>query len=136
MKKKILFIINPISGIGKQKKVEQALDMYLQKDKFDYQISYTSYAHHATALSLAAVLKGFDIVVAVGGDVQTAQNIHQRGLARAGGADDGHEFALLDVQVNVLQALDAIGIGFAYILELDQCDYPFCRMGIIWFISL
>ncbi|MEE0947508.1 MAG: diacylglycerol kinase family protein [Bacteroidales bacterium] len=68
MKKKILFIINPISGIGKQKKVEQALDMYLQKDKFDFQISYTSYAHHATALSLAAVLKGFDIVVAVGGD--------------------------------------------------------------------
>lgn len=68
MKKKILFIINPISGIGKQKKVEQALDIYLQKDKFDYQISYTSYAHHATALSLAAVLKGFDIVVAVGGD--------------------------------------------------------------------
>lgn len=68
MKKKILFIINPISGIGKQKKVEQALDIYLEKDKFDYQISYTSYAHHATALSLAAVLKGFDIVVAVGGD--------------------------------------------------------------------
>ena len=68
MKKKILFIINPISGIGKQKKVEQALDMYLQKDKFDFQISYTSYAHHATAISLAAVLKGFDIVVAVGGD--------------------------------------------------------------------
>ena len=68
MKKKILFIINPISGIGKQKKVEQALDMYLQRDKFDFQISYTSYAHHATALSLAAVLKGFDIVVAVGGD--------------------------------------------------------------------
>lgn len=68
MKKKILFIINPISGIGKQKKVEQALETYLDKEKFDYQINYTSYAHHATALSLAAVLKGFDIVVAVGGD--------------------------------------------------------------------
>lgn len=68
MKKKILFIINPISGIGKQKKVERALETYLDKEKFDYQINYTSYAHHATALSLAAVLKGFDIVVAVGGD--------------------------------------------------------------------
>ncbi len=68
MKKKILFIINPISGIGKQKKVEQALETYLDKEKFDYQINYTSYTHHATALSLAAVLKGFDIVVAVGGD--------------------------------------------------------------------
>lgn len=82
MKKKILFIINPISGIGKQKKVEQALDMYLQKDKFDYQISYTSYAHHATALSLAAVLKGFDIVVAVGGDGSINDCI--RGLVSTG----------------------------------------------------
>ncbi|MGM9820763.1 MAG: diacylglycerol/lipid kinase family protein [Candidatus Onthomorpha sp.] len=67
-KKKILFIVNPISGVGKQKVIEKAVDTYLDKDKFDYQIAYTSYAHHATAISLAAVLKGIDIVVAVGGD--------------------------------------------------------------------
>ena len=67
-KKKILFIVNPISGVGKQKVIEKAVETYLDKDKFDYQIAYTAYAHHATAISLAAVLKGFDIVVAVGGD--------------------------------------------------------------------
>lgn len=67
-KKKILFIVNPISGVGKQKVIEKAVETYLDKDKFDYQIAYTAYAHHATAISLVAVLKGFDIVVAVGGD--------------------------------------------------------------------
>lgn len=67
-KSRILFIVNPISGIGKQKKVEKAIETFLDKDKFDYQISYTAYAHHATAISLAAVLNGYDTVVAVGGD--------------------------------------------------------------------
>lgn len=68
VKSKILFIVNPISGIGKQKKIEKAVETLLDKCKFDYQISYTSYSHHATAISLAAVLNRFDIVVAVGGD--------------------------------------------------------------------
>lgn len=67
-KKRILFIINPISGIGRQKKVESAVEQWLDKGRFDYRIAYTSYAHEATAISLAAVLRGFDIVVAVGGD--------------------------------------------------------------------
>lgn len=67
-KSKILFIVNPISGIGKQKKVEKAVELFLDKDKFDYQISYTSYSHHATAISIAAVLTEYDTVVAVGGD--------------------------------------------------------------------
>ncbi len=81
-KQKILFIINPISGIGRQKKVEQNLELFLDKEKFDYQISYTSYAHHATAISLAAVLKSFDVVVAVGGDGSINDCI--RGLVSTG----------------------------------------------------
>lgn len=67
-KKRILFIINPVSGVGRQKKVERAVEEWLDKDKFDYRIAYTTYAHEATSISIAAVLRGFDIVVAVGGD--------------------------------------------------------------------
>lgn len=67
-KDRILFIINPKSGIGKQRKVEDAIEKYLDKERFEYEINYTKYAHHATALTLAGVLKGFDTVVAVGGD--------------------------------------------------------------------
>lgn len=68
MKDKILFIINPISGVGKQKSVEKAIEKVLDKTIFDYEIQYTEYAHHATAISLQAALKGYDVVVAVGGD--------------------------------------------------------------------
>ena len=68
MKEKILFIINPVSGIGKQKTVERTLENYLDKDKFDSAVAYTEYAHHATEIAKDSVQKGFDTVVAVGGD--------------------------------------------------------------------
>lgn len=67
-KDKILFIVNPISGVGKQKKIEKAVERHLNKSKFDYKIAYTSYPHHATAISIASVIKNYDIIVAVGGD--------------------------------------------------------------------
>jgi YegS/Rv2252/BmrU family lipid kinase len=67
-KEKIWFIINPISGVGKQKRVESSIDSFLDKDIFSYCIYYTKYAHHATAISLRAALEGIDIVAVVGGD--------------------------------------------------------------------
>ena len=67
-KNNILFIINPISGIGKQKLAEKAIEKVLAKNKYDYKIAYTEYAHHGTLLSLQASIQNVDIVVAVGGD--------------------------------------------------------------------
>jgi len=64
---KILFIVNPISGIGKQKRFLKILDRQLDKDKFDYTVQYTEYAGHATELAKAAV-GIYDVVTAVGGD--------------------------------------------------------------------
>ncbi|MBR1769757.1 MAG: diacylglycerol kinase family lipid kinase [Bacteroidales bacterium] len=68
MKEKILFIINPVSGIGKQKTVEKNLELLLNKDKFEYSIAYTQYAHHATEIARQAVEEKYNTVVAVGGD--------------------------------------------------------------------
>ncbi|NOZ34477.1 MAG: diacylglycerol kinase family lipid kinase [Chlorobi bacterium] len=67
--KKILFIINPISGIGKQKKLEKIIadPDRLDKTKFDVQIQYTEYAGHATEISQNAVGK-YDALIIVGGD--------------------------------------------------------------------
>jgi len=67
MKKRILFIVNPISGVGRQKTVEKAVEQYLDKSKFDYEFQYTQRAKHATELSASAI-GNFDIVVATGGD--------------------------------------------------------------------
>jgi len=67
MKRKILFIINPISGTGKKKIVEKKIKEYLDFEQFDYKIQYTNAPRHAIALAKSAIGK-YDIVVAVGGD--------------------------------------------------------------------
>ncbi|MCK5823190.1 MAG: diacylglycerol kinase family lipid kinase [Bacteroidales bacterium] len=65
--KKILFIINPVSGVGKQKNIEKRIEKYLDTTKFSYEIKYTKEAKHAIDISSDSADK-FDIVVAVGGD--------------------------------------------------------------------
>ena len=66
---KILFIVNPISGIGKQKRFEKILNRHINKEKFDYKIEYTQNAGHATEIAAAAAKEGtYDVVTAVGGD--------------------------------------------------------------------
>lgn len=66
--KKILFVINPISG-GKKKtafntKVLEVLDM----GKFKPTFQHTSHPNHAYELAKMAISEGYDAVVAVGGD--------------------------------------------------------------------
>ena len=68
MKKKICFIINPVSGVGRQKVIEKLIDEQLNRTLFDYEIAYTKASKHATELAKQAVANNFDIVVAVGGD--------------------------------------------------------------------
>lgn len=65
--KKILFIINPISGVGKQRIVENLIDKVLDLQQFTYEIAYTEYAKHAIEISSEFAPK-FDVLVAVGGD--------------------------------------------------------------------
>jgi diacylglycerol kinase (ATP) len=66
-KKKITFIVNPISGTGKQKHIDEAIRKNLDHGLFDHEIFFTSGRNHATALAEEAV-KTSDIIAAVGGD--------------------------------------------------------------------
>lgn len=68
LKKKICFIVNPISGVGRQNIIEKLIDLHLDQTLFDFKIAYTKAAKHATELAKEAVAADFDIVVAVGGD--------------------------------------------------------------------
>ncbi len=67
-KEKVLIIINPVSGTGKQKSAIKSIDKKIDKINFDYEIVETKYAHHATELASKAAADGYDMVVAVGGD--------------------------------------------------------------------
>jgi len=66
--RKIKFIINPISGVGRQKIVEKIVEEVIDKVQFLYDISYTEAPHHATFIAQQAAKENYYIVVAVGGD--------------------------------------------------------------------
>ena len=68
MRKKIVFIMNPISGSGSKKGIPEAIDKYLDTELFDYEIRTTEYAGHACHIATEAKEQGVDVVVAVGGD--------------------------------------------------------------------
>jgi YegS/Rv2252/BmrU family lipid kinase len=67
-KKHIVFIINPKSGVERQKEIKQGIETDLDQSKFTYEILFTEYAKHGTVLAREAAGKGAYAVVAVGGD--------------------------------------------------------------------
>lgn len=67
MKRKALFIINPISGGKKKDGVPELIDQNLDKNMFDASIVYSDGVSHARIIAGEAANK-FDVVVAVGGD--------------------------------------------------------------------
>jgi YegS/Rv2252/BmrU family lipid kinase len=68
MKRKILFIVNPHSGVGRHKKVARNIEQFLDHDFFQYQIKETHQPGHATTLAREAVENKTDVVVVSGGD--------------------------------------------------------------------
>lgn len=66
--KHLVFIINPRSGVEREKAIQQAIDSLLDKQQFTYEIQHTQYAKHGTELARQAASKGVYAVVAVGGD--------------------------------------------------------------------
>lgn len=69
-KKKIIFIVNPKAGITPKSKViiELLAGNLIPTSKFIPEVAFTERAGHATELARDAVERGFDIVVASGGD--------------------------------------------------------------------
>ena len=67
-KKKLRFIINPVSGIGKHRNIVKYVERYLDKSQFHYEIIFTEKAGHGVNLSKQAAENGYYAVVAVGGD--------------------------------------------------------------------
>jgi len=68
MKLKIAFIINPLSGTGKKEDIPKLIQQELDATVFEPEVVFTEHRGHGTELAKAFVEKGFQIVVAVGGD--------------------------------------------------------------------
>lgn len=68
MKKKIAFIINPISGTSSKSEIPGLIESQLDNTQWEPEISYTTHRFHGRELSANYAEKGFYAVVAVGGD--------------------------------------------------------------------
>lgn len=69
-KKKIIFIVNPKAGITPKSKVviELLAGNIVPSSRFIPEVAFTERAGHATEIAKDAIERGFDIVVASGGD--------------------------------------------------------------------
>lgn len=144
-KKKIVFILNPISGTISKAGIPHLIDTTIDKDRFCYTIAETQYAGHASELAHKAVAEQYDIAVAVGGDGTV--NEVARALVNTSTAlgvipcGSGNGLARhLMLPLNIKGALEVI--NRCSIRELDYGvinSMPFfctCGMGFDAFISM
>ncbi len=67
-RKKILFIVNPISGGLSKRKLPQLIVKKLDRNLFEPELFYTSLKLNAREITLKALAEKFDIIIASGGD--------------------------------------------------------------------
>ena len=67
-KKKITFILNPISGTHSKDEIPNMIEQTLDYDLFEPTIRFTEYAGHAAEIAKECAEQKEDVVVAVGGD--------------------------------------------------------------------
>ena len=67
-KKKIRFIINPFSGVGKKGHLPKLLEIHFRDTPHHWELLETQRPGHGTELAKTAADQGFDMVVAIGGD--------------------------------------------------------------------
>ena len=145
MKKKIVFIMNPISGTASKAGIPSLIDSTLDKELFEYEIKLTERAGHASILATEAKDAHADIVVAVGGDGTV--NEVARSLVHSDtalgilpcGSGNGLARHLL-LPMNLRKSIEIINACEIHYLDYGIInDHPFfctCGMGFDAFVSM
>ena len=138
-KKRILFILNPISGTVKKAGIPGKIGKYLNHDLFDHTIRYTEYAGHATVIAQEACEDGMDIVVAVGGDGTINEVgkalVHSSTAMGILPCGSGNGLARhLMIPINIKKAIEIIN-QLDYGMINDNPFFCTCGMGFDAFIS-
>ncbi len=143
-KKRVAFIINPISGTGSKEIIPSLIDRHIDKEKYDIELKFTEYAGHAFEIASQCKDENVDIVVAVGGDGTV--NEVARGVIDSNTAlgiipcGSGNGLARhLMLPMNVKGAVEIINDGLIHQLDYGTInEHPFfctCGMGFDAFIS-
>ena len=144
-KKKIVFILNPISGTHSKKEIPELIEKTLDLGQFDYELRLTEYAGHAAEIARTCAAEGIDVVVAIGGDGtvnEVARSLTHTGTALGiipCGSGNGlarHLCLPLDIK-KAIQIINAYRVeDFDYGIINDLPFFCTCGMGFDAFISL
>ena len=136
-KRKILFLINPKSGVGSKNRLPGMIEKFIDSGKYDYSIAYTQYAGHACELAVEAAANKVDVVVAVGGDGtinEVARSIvHTDTALGVVPCGSGNGFARhLGVPMSLRKALEFINRAEPVVIDYGKInDKPFfCACGV------
>ena len=143
--KKLIFVVNPISGTQNKELILSLLDEKIDKEKYSWDIVYTERAGHAIDIAAQAALQKTDVVVAIGGDgtineiarslvhTETALGIipcgSGNGLARH-----------LQIPMEPKKALEVLNEGVSDIIDYGKINgtsfFCTCGLGFDAFVSL
>jgi YegS/Rv2252/BmrU family lipid kinase len=135
--KKLLVVVNPISGRSSKKNVMSTIDSHIDRTKYDVTIRFTKYAGHAAILADEAVKSGVDVVVAVGGDGTVNEVakalVHTNTTLGIIPCGSGNGLARhLHIPINIRKAVDLINTGAIESIDtLSVNGRPcFCTAGV------
>ena len=143
--KKLIFIVNTISGTQIKELIINLLDEKIDKEKYTWDVVYTKRAGHAIEIAAQAAEMKTDVVVAIGGDgtineigrslvhTETALGIipcgSGNGLARH-----------LHIPMEPKKALEIINDGICDIIDYGKINgtdfFCTCGVGFDAFVSL
>ncbi len=75
-RKHMVFIVNPKSGVERQKEISHAIDLHLDNKQYTHEIQFTQYAKHGIELAREAAKNDAYAVIAVGGDGSVNDIVH------------------------------------------------------------
>lgn len=106
-------IFNPTAGAGRSGKAMQRIEQHLREKGIEYEVATTQYARHSMELASAAIGKGYEGILSVGGDgtlLEIAQVLKDTdetlGVIPAGTGNDFRR--ALDIPRDPVEALDII----------------------------
>lgn len=138
MKRKLLFIMNPISGTANKAGIPELIAKHLDLDKFDYELQITEHGGHAYELATKAKQENLDAVIAIGGDGTVNEVaraiVHSKtalGILPCGSGNGLARHLLLPM--NLKRNFDIINKFEVHLLDYGTInEYPFfctCGMG-------
>lgn len=144
-KKRIRFIVNPISGTQAKEYILNLLDEKIDSDKYLWDVVYTERAGHAIEIATFAAEEGIDIVVAIGGDGTINEIgrslVHTKTSLGIIPCGSGNGLARhLHIPMDPRKALEIINDGCQDVIDYgrinDMAFFCTCGVGFDAFVSL